>query len=234
MNYDFSQLNDKEFEMLAVDLLSISYKRRIERFKQGKDGGVDGRFFCDDAKEVILQCKHYVKTGYSWLLSKLKSEETLKVVKLNPARYVFVTSLPLSRDNKKEISNIFSPYIKREDDIFGQEDLNDILSKNKDIEEKFFKLWISSEAVLSRILHNAIKGRSEFEIERIKNKSHKYISTENHVKSLRIIKEKRFLIISGEPGVGKTTLAENLCLYFVSEGYEFICIRHYSKISSYS
>ncbi len=224
MGYDFSQLNDKEFEVLTADLLSTVFKKRIERFKPGKDKGVDGRFFSDKDKEIILQSKHYLKTGYQGLISKLKNEEAKKVKKLNPGKYIFITSLPLSRDNKKEIRNIFSPHIKRDDDIFGQEDLNDLLSKNSQIEEKHFKLWITSFTVMVRIINNAIKGRSEFELERIKNNSKKYIQTGSHYKALKILKEKNVVVISGEPGIGKTTLAENLCLYFVSKDYEFVNI----------
>ena len=130
MDYDFSQLNDKEFEVLVVDLLSITNDIRIERFKTGKDRGVDGRFFTDSGKEIILQCKHYLKSGYRVLISKIKNEESKKVKILNPSKYIFVTSLPLSWDNKEEINKIFHPYIKRSDDILGQEDLNDLLRKN--------------------------------------------------------------------------------------------------------
>ena len=43
--YDFVKLNDKEFESLSVDLLSKIEGKRIERFKPGKDFGVDDRFF---------------------------------------------------------------------------------------------------------------------------------------------------------------------------------------------
>jgi DNA polymerase III delta prime subunit len=224
MDYDFSQLNDKEFEIFVVDLLSIAYDVRIERFKTGKDRGVDGRFFTDSGKEICVQCKHYLKSGYRVLISKLKNEESKKVKKLNPAKYIFVTSLPLSRDNKEEIKTIFHPYIKRSDDIFGQEDLNDLLVKNPKVEENHFKLWISNITVFNRIINNAIKGRSEFEIEQIKNKSFKYIKTNSHDIALKILNEKHVLLISGEPGIGKTTLAENLCLFFASKDYEFIDI----------
>ncbi|EKD44556.1 MAG: hypothetical protein ACD_71C00103G0003 [uncultured bacterium (gcode 4)] len=224
MGYDFSQLNDKEFEILTVDLLSVVFGIRIQRYKTGKDGGVDGSFFIDDKNEVILQCKHYLKTGYQWLISKLRNEEVEKVGKLKPSKYIFVTSLSLSKDNKKEIKTLFSPYIKRIDDIFGQEDLNDILSKNPSIEEKHFKLWISSTNVFNRIINNAIKGRSEFELNQIQKKSHKYIRTENHQIALEKLIKNHVLIISGEPGVWKTTLAENLCLHFASKDYEFISI----------
>ncbi len=45
MAYDFKTLNDKEFEHLVADLLSHQLGMRIERFRPGKDKGVDGRFF---------------------------------------------------------------------------------------------------------------------------------------------------------------------------------------------
>ena len=57
-DYNFSCLNDKEFESLSIDLLSAETNQRIERFKSGKDGGIDGRFFSTENKEVIVQCKH--------------------------------------------------------------------------------------------------------------------------------------------------------------------------------
>ena len=44
--------------------------KRIERFKSGKDGGVDARLFITDNKEMVFQIKHYVNTGYNGLISK--------------------------------------------------------------------------------------------------------------------------------------------------------------------
>src|SRR5699024_4095895 len=132
-----------------------------------------------------------------------KEEEIDKVNSLSPERYIFATSLPLSRENKKEIREIFSPYIKRDDDIFGQEDLNDILSSNPKIEEKYFKLWITSTTVINRILNNAIKGRKQHELRRIQEYSHRYIQTKNHEKALKILEDNHVVIISGEPGIGK-------------------------------
>ena len=226
MAYDFSQLNDKEFEVLANNLLEASLNVNIERFKPGRDEGVDGRYFISENKEVILQCKHYLGTGYSGLIRKLKNEERPKVEKLKPNKYIFITSLPLSRNNKNEIKEIFSPYIKSVTDVIGQESLNDLLSKNPNIEEKHYKLWISSTNVFNRIINNAIKGRSEYELERIQKKSYKFIITESYEKALKILIENQVLIITGEPGIGKTTLAENVGLYFSSKDYEFIDVEN--------
>jgi len=225
MGYDFSQINDKEFEILVADLLSEHFDVRIERFKPGRDGGVDGRFFSSNDQEIIIQSKHYIGTGYKGLIHRLKKEEAKKVNKLTPKRYIFATSLPLSRDNKKEIRGIFKPFLKRDDDIFGQEDLNDLLSLNPTIEEKHFKLWITNIAVFERVLNNAVKGRSHSELERIRGNAYKYVHTTNHRKAIDILREKNVLIISGEPGIGKTSLAENLCLLYASRGFEFIDIQ---------
>ncbi len=221
MNYDFSQLTDKEFEQLGIELVSIYLNKKIERFRPGKDGGVDGRFFSNNNKEIIVQVKHYLKSGYSGLKSVIKNKEVEKVNKISPERYIFVTSLQLTRKNKEQINELFAPYILRDDDIYGQEDLNDILSSNAQIEEKYYKLWITSTNVFNRIINNAIKGRSEFELEQIKLKSKYYVQTKFHDEALGKLKENNVLIISGEPGIGKTTLAENLCLYFASKNYEF-------------
>ena len=224
MKYDFSQLTDKEFEQIGIELVAVFLRKRIERFKSGKDFGVDGRFFSNNNKEIILQVKHYLKSGFSSLISTIKNKEVEKVNKISPERYIFITSLALSRKNKQQIKELFTPYILREDDIFGQEDLNDILSSNSKIEEKYFKLWISSTNVFDRIINNAIKGRSEFELEQIKLKSKYYVQTKFHEEAIMKLKENNVLIISGEPGIGKTTLAENLCLYFTSKNYEFFDI----------
>ena len=232
-DYDFGVLNDKEFENLTIDLISRDRSKRFERFKAGKDGGIDGRFYGEDGNEEIIQCKHYLKTGYSGLISSLKKKnsrgrnEVDKVELLHPNKYIFVTSLQLSSANKKEISELFQPYIKSYSDIYGQEDLNDLLQINSDIEENHYKLWISSTTVLVRILNNAIKGRSEFLLEEIKEKIKYYVLTENHNIAVKKLEESHTIIIAGEPGIGKTTLAEQVSLNYIEKGFEFCAIAKY-------
>ncbi len=224
-NYDFSQINDKRFEMLTCDLLSIYFHERIERFKPGKDKGIDGRFFSTDGGQTVIQCKHYLGSGYKNMLSNLRKKELKKVIKLKPKRYVLATTLPLSVSNKREILNIFHPYIKREDDIFGKEDLNDLLSQNSEIEEKYIELWIGGSNVLKKmlgkIINNDLEGRSIDKIEGMFKNAKMFVKTKKYNEALKHIKKKRVLVITGEPGIGKTTLAENLCLNFILKEYKF-------------
>lgn len=223
MEYDYSKLNDREFEILAASVIEKVLNNRVEIFKSGRDGGVDGRFWIGDIKEGIIQCKHYLETPYSQLISKLKNEELDKVKKLNPSKYIFVTSKKLSRKNKQEIINIFQPYIQTQGDIWGQEDLNTFLSKkeNQDIVERNYKLWITSTSVLDILYNNAIKGRSQVTIRDIEEKAYRYVVTENHNIGLRILEKNNVIILTGEPGIGKTTLADNLAIHYIAKGYEF-------------
>lgn len=223
MDYDFSKLNDREFEVLGASIIAKNLGKIVEIFKAGKDQGVDGRFWIGADKEGIIQCKHYVATPYKTLISKLESEEVDKIKKLNPQRYIFITSQKLSSLNKAEIKKLFHPYIKRQDEIFGYEDLNAFLLKkeNQDIVEQNLKLWITSATVLDIIFNNAIKGRSESLIRDLQEKAYKYVITENHLKGLQILEQNNVIILTGEPGIGKTTLGDNLALYYASLGYEF-------------
>ena len=224
-DYDFNSLNDKEFEIFCVDLLSEVYGNRFERFKPGKDAGVDGRFFADGGgKEIVLQCKHWNSTPLKQLIRSLAEVEKLKLDKLQPHKYILAVSNALSRNDKKGIAKALSPYIRSESDIYGREDLNDLLKKQPLVEKRHYKLWINSTSVLGHIFNNAIHGRSAFSLEEIARSAARYVVTSNHYRALEILERLRVVIITGDPGVGKTTLADHLCLHYAANGFEYLKI----------
>lgn len=92
-NYDFLSLDDKEFEQLSLRLLGAQEGVMYERFKPGRDSGIDGRYFTASG-DTIVQCKHWARTGISALVRSLRKDKLSKVQKLNPRRYVLITSLP--------------------------------------------------------------------------------------------------------------------------------------------
>lgn len=223
-DYNFSCLVDKEFEALCIDLLSANFQQRIERFKPGKDKGIDGRFYTSPGTQTIIQCKHWLKSGFPALLRHLSSTEKPKITKLNPGHYILVTSLELSPYNKTQISNALAPHIKLESDIYGAEDLNILLQNHPAVEQRHYKLWINSTNVLQIILHSAIKGRSSFKLDEIQRKSKLFVETTGFAAARKKLEALHTVIISGEPGVGKTTLADQLTFLYASHGYELCYI----------
>jgi hypothetical protein len=215
--YDFLNLSASEFENLSRDLLQCEFGVHIESFTEGIDGGIDLRFATIEATDQIVQCKRY--KDFNSLFSNLK-KESKKLKELNPNRYYLTTSVELTPSRKNKIFNIFKGYIKNEEDIFGKDDLNNLLGKYEIIEKQHFKLWLSSINVLEKILHSKIYNQTQFELDEIRELIRLYVQNDSFSESLKILNENNFVIISGIPGIGKTTLARILVYYLLSKGFE--------------
>lgn len=137
-DYDFFNLSPIDFEDLSRDLLQKFLGVYLESFAPGRDSGIDLRYSKDGRNSFIIQCKRY--KDYSNLKLNLKNE-TDKVKRLNPYRYILTTSVGLTPANKDEIKKIFRPFIKNTSDIFGKNDVNNLLGKYPEIEKHHFKLW---------------------------------------------------------------------------------------------
>ncbi|RAV06623.1 restriction endonuclease [Paenibacillus sp. YN15] len=218
-NYDFLNLSAIEFEDLVRDLLQKHLNMYLESFTEGKDSGIDLRGSIDRKKSLLIQCKRY--KDYTSLMSNL-AKEAPKVQKLGPKRYIIVTSVGLTPLRKAEIVKMFAPYILSTEDIFGKNDVNNLLGQNNDIEEKHYKLWLSSTTVLKAILQANVKNRSEFLAETITNSIKLFVQNKSVNEAIDILNENNFVIISGNPGVGKTTLAKMLIFQYMSKGFELV------------
>lgn len=217
-NYDFKILNYNEFECFTRDLIQAEEGFRIESFADGRDGGIDLRFAYGKLKNCIVQCKRY--KDWNELKAKLK-EEVAKVKKLAPKRYILSTTVDLTAKNKDEIKKMFEPYIQNTaTDILAKADLNNLLAKHPDVEKLYYKLWLGSTAVLDIILHRSVINWSEFERDAIQAEIAKYVSNDSYRKAMEILLENRYVIISGIPGIGKTTLARMLVYNLLAQDYE--------------
>ena len=85
MFYNFFALGDDEFEELSRDILSRELDQKMRIFGKGADQGIDIAD-CKDGRTIIAQCKNYINTPTSDLMSALEKEKD-KVEKLNPKEY---------------------------------------------------------------------------------------------------------------------------------------------------
>ena len=221
-HYDFHQLSPYDLEILSRDLLQAHWGVSIESFKTGKDGGIDLRCAAGSGK-VIVQVKHVLKSGLSGLMRELK-KEVAKVRRLQPSRYLLVTSLPLSSVNKDAIVVLVGADVLKPSDVIGQEDLNNLLGQHPEIEGNHYKLWLASRAVLDRVLHNAAVTRSEFKVCQVYDQARRYVQSGAYPQALKMLNEHGVVIIAGPPGVGKSTLANLLLYEHIEREYQAILV----------
>ena len=225
-NYDFKTLSPVDFEILSRDLLQQEHGLTLQSFTSGRDGGIDFRYSYDPSGEWIVQCKHYAESGYDSLLHILTHKELPKIKKLMPKRYLLTTSVPLTPKRKDEIVASLSPFVLSPDDVYGKDDLNNLLGKYEAIERKTIKLWLFSLPVLEDVLHAGIRNISKAELQRIRDNAKLYVQNESFDHAVQILDSHNFCVIAGIPGIGKTTLAEMLILHYSRAGYEVIKVTY--------
>ncbi len=219
VNYDFKVLSDYEFEQLVRDVLSRHLDLDFQTFKRGKDDGIDLRYSSAENCTVIVQCKHYVGTGFNGLYSQIKNKELPKIEQLCPERYILVTSVDLSPSQQKKLHKLLLPYCQSLQDIYGQSRLNDLIRDYPEIETKTFKLWLTSEPVLQRVLKSRIFNQGDMELASIRDRLKYYVQTKGFSEAQKLLSKYRYCVLAGGPGIGKTTLAEMLLVHYIGEGY---------------
>ena len=145
--FNYDNLSDFEFEKLCCDIVSKKLGVQLRTFAKGKDGGIDAT---DDAKthNIVVQVKHYIRSGYSTLLCTLQKERE-KVKKLDPKQYYVCCAQMLTPENVSKIYDLFSDYMSDTSNVIDLNVIDDFLnmSENADVLRKHYKLWLESTKI---------------------------------------------------------------------------------------
>ena len=162
--YDFKELDNKEFELITRDLLQEEFGINFQTFAAGKDQGIDCLFSVDNNYEIVVQCKHYRNSNFSVLFNKLKKEELKKIKRIKPKRYILVTSLDLTLNNKQKILEFFEGVIKDLSDIIDFNSLNKLLNNFPQVKKNYLKLWIHDSDYLEHLLGRQTHNKSKIKL----------------------------------------------------------------------
>lgn len=220
-DYDFRSLSPIDFEAFARELLNRALGREFETFAVGRDGGIDIKDPGDGSGPVLGQCKHQPGLTGAGLLRVLRAE-IAPWKSAPPAGYVFVTSASVSPAIAQTAEAELAALTPFERPLWLQGRLNDALGQHKDVERRHFKLWLSSVQVLEQVLEGGRWQRSEALLRRVQSRIRLHVQTPATAAALKLLDDESMVVITGDPGVGKSTLAEMLLLQHWHEDWTVV------------
>lgn len=232
-NYDFHELlSPIDFEHFAASILKIRDGKKMKVNSITNDGGID---VYDLEEEIVVQAKNY-QNNASEVISSLKKEVD-RVRKINPKRYIVVTSVVMGKTKRETLLSMFEGYLHKED-ILDRNDLNELLTDPKyhELEIEYLQLLVPNSFVLSHYLdsieNKKIYTKTEIELDKIKEDKKIFAVNENFFQSLDKLLKEKSIIISGEPGIGKSTLGRMLSAYLINQNpnTEFISINSLEEL----
>ncbi len=152
-------------------------------------------------------------------------EEKEKIEKLNPTRYFLVFAIDISIEMTDFITDTFSDWMNDDSNIYTKSRLNNLLDEYIDIHQKQYKLWLNSSTIFNQIINQPLFERAKSLISDLKRDYKYYVKNESLNKAIEILNENQFIIISGIPGIGKTTLAVSFVWRYIKKILEIIEIR---------
>jgi energy-coupling factor transporter ATP-binding protein EcfA2 len=225
---NWSNLSDYEFEQLVGDLLGADLAVRFERFTRGPDGGIDLRYTPPGRRRPhVVQVKHYSRSRYTDLHAAVTREACrLRAHKVSVASYRLVTSLGLTPANKRGLATLLHPWVESEDHILGRDDVEPLLDAHPEVERRHVKLWLGSSTQLASFVQAGTHARSRVLAQDIVRTLPLYVQGDSFQEAVERLEDAHALLIAGEPGIGKTTLARMLVGVLINDGYEPIEVSH--------
>lgn len=218
LNFRLEELGWKNFQDLALQIVTKVYDIPINRFADSHDGGRDGSGFIigfanqrNERKSVVVQSKH-TSVGGTLTLALFK-DELPKIKALTHKSlcdiYILVTNRRVSGQSEKSIRTRIMKYGVERVLVINKETIDAILAENKRLRgliPRIYGLGDLSEIIDERVYSQTQEILQSFEPET-------FVTTQPYFDVIEALSTHRFALLLGEPGSGKSSIIRASAIY---------------------
>lgn len=220
--YPLHTLGWGDFQSLCATILTEVLGQTFQRFAEtsdaGRDGAFHGRWKRKRGEELrgtfVMQCKFTAREAGTLRPSDV-ADELAKANRLSAKglaqNYLLLTNASLSARTAAELERLFLqiPGIRRFE-AFGGEWITGTIRENQRLRTMVPRLYGLGD--LTEILDERVYTQAQEILSWLGDELERFVVTESHHKSVKALTEKGFVLLLGDPGSGKSTIAAALAL----------------------
>lgn len=219
--YNLHLLGWRDFQNLCHTILRHVLGQTVVRFLDSKDGGRDGGFeglwqasgMEDLSGRYVVQCKHTSKTNRSLSVALLKDELT-KVKRLVQKgqcdSYVLMTNYGISGVVDEQIKDELRNCGVKHSRNFGNDWLVQQIRESSRLRMLVPRIYGLGD--LSQILDERTYEQAKILFESMHDEMSKIVPTATYEKAVQATETHGFVLLLGDPGCGKSTIAAQLAM----------------------
>jgi energy-coupling factor transporter ATP-binding protein EcfA2 len=219
--YNLHLLGWRDFQNLCHTILREILGQTVERFLDSKDGGRDGGFVGiwkligteDLSGRYVVQCKHTSKANSSLSVNLLK-DELKKAKRLVEAghcdSYILMTNYGISGVVDERIKDELRKIGVKHSRNFGNDWLVQQITESSRLRMLVPRVYGLGD--LSQILDERAYEQAKVLLESMHDDMSKVVVTAAYEKAVRATEKHGFVLLVGDPGCGKSTIASLLAM----------------------
>ncbi|MBX2948054.1 MAG: hypothetical protein KF704_02150 [Crocinitomicaceae bacterium] len=219
--YDLHLLGWKSFQDLCNSISREILGQTALTFLPSQDEGVDGSFsgkWCMQENltlegEFVIQCKFNAKQNQNFTFSSFSQE--LDKAKLLADRgecdiYILMTNAGVSKKTESKLRNAFHALGVKHFLVFGNDWICQVIRDNSKLRRLVPRVYGLGD--LTQILDERVYAQGKALLDSMKDELAKVVLTKSYHKALKALEEHKFVLLTGEPSAGKSTIAALLAM----------------------
>lgn len=223
MVWQYEALSDYDLETVARDLLAEHWQVRIDSFPRGKDGGIDllvrgpvaaPGLHLATGEDLVVLVKHYPGASAREVERAFRKDMTAPAVQ-KAARLALITTARLTLNARASLARL-DPARLSVADVHDRERLDALLAAHKSVARSNTKLWLADGDVIDQIMNSSAWQRLAAFMNGLERNRKLLVETPAYHQALEGLRSRGSVILTGGPGVGKTSTARLLALHMLA------------------